>query len=211
MIVGQLNVSTSYASPSTNRKQILHCMFTEIECWPTRSSSSLCSRLLGGIFKSSAQTAESRYCNLRKAPRQISAGNRFALPASYSCAVCRSANVLITQESVNYRVTHVQSLPEYRHLLWVVDRARCQYSTHHDKTEVTRPSSAETTCLHDAATKRALFIVCHSSVYQTGLTICTAASCSIRPNADTLPAFSFRTIRSICTIAPRCHASNAAF
>lgn len=80
-------------------------MLTEIEYCPARFRSSLCNRLLGGIFKSSTQAAESRYWSLRKVLLQISAGNRFALPVSYSSAVCRSANVLITDKSVNYHVT----------------------------------------------------------------------------------------------------------
>lgn len=80
-------------------------MFTEIEYWPARSSFSLCNRLLGGTFRSSTQEADSRYCNLRNAAPQISAGNCFAFPVSYSSAVCRSANVLITYKSVNCRVT----------------------------------------------------------------------------------------------------------
>jgi len=128
-------------------------MFTEIECWPTRSRSSLCSRLLGGVFKSSTPIAESRYCSLRKAPRQISTGNRLALPVSYNSAVCRSANVLITQESVNYCVTHGQSPSEYRHPLWAVDRGMRQCSTHYGRAETACPLSAETACLHDASTK----------------------------------------------------------
>ena len=45
---------------------------------------------------------------------------------------------------------------------------------------------------------------------QTGRTICTAASLSILPTGDTFPSFSLRTIRSICTIAPRCQLSTAA-
>ncbi len=154
-------------------------MFTEIEYWPSRSSFSLCSRLLGGTFKSSTLEAESRYCSLRNAIRQISAGNRFVLPASYSSAVCRSAKVLITCASVNYCVTHGQPPPEYR----------------------SQPSSTAP----DPCPLWSQIVPIPAETHQTERRICTAASCSIRPNSDTLPAFSFRTIRSICTMAPLCH------
>ena len=46
---------------------------------------------------------------------------------------------------------------------------------------------------------------------QTGRTICTAASLSILPTGDTFPSRSLRTIFSICTMAPRCQLSTAAF
>ena len=47
--------------------------------------------------------------------------------------------------------------------------------------------------------------------FQTGRIISTAASRSILSSADTFPSRSFRTIRSIWTIAPRCQPSTAAF
>ena len=46
---------------------------------------------------------------------------------------------------------------------------------------------------------------------QAGRIICTAASLSILPTGDTFPSFSLRTIRSICTMAPRCQLSRAVF
>jgi hypothetical protein len=46
--------------------------------------------------------------------------------------------------------------------------------------------------------------------FQMGRTISTAASRSILPSAETFPSRSFRTIRSICTMAPRCQLSTAA-
>jgi hypothetical protein len=46
---------------------------------------------------------------------------------------------------------------------------------------------------------------------QTDRMICTAESLSILPTDDTFPSCSFRTIRSIWTIAPRCQSSTAAF
>jgi len=45
---------------------------------------------------------------------------------------------------------------------------------------------------------------------QTERTILTATSLSILPTGETFPSRSLRTIRSICTIAPRCQLSTAA-
>jgi len=50
-----------------------------------------------------------------------------------------------------------------------------------------------------------------ASSVQTDRIIFTAASLSILPTCETFPSFSLRTIRSICTMAPRCQLSTARF
>ena len=73
-----------------------------------------------------------------------------------------------------------------------------------------RPSFCMTQCKNAHAVRHSLQIF-NAHISQADRIICTAASLSILPTGDTFPSFSLRTIRSICTMAPRCQLSTAEF
>ena len=81
----------------------------EIEYSPARSPASRWSRLPGGTRRSSRRVATSIYSSFRLARRTTSAGSRLDAPVSYSCFVCRSANVAINRRTVTGHVTLVNS------------------------------------------------------------------------------------------------------